>query len=62
MDAIREATEAIPYLTGEQKVVFEADHWGYLDRRRPQQAMMAHTLAVDGKNMDFNDPKFVQQW
>jgi hypothetical protein len=62
MDAIREATDAIPNLTGDQKLIFEAHHWDYLGRYRPQQAQqMAHALAVDGKNMDFNDPKFVQQ-
>ena len=62
MHAIREATDAIQILTGEQKLIFEAQHQDYLGRYRPQQAQMAHALAVDGKNTDFNDPKFVQQW
>jgi hypothetical protein len=66
MHAIREATDAIQILTGEQKLIFEALHWDYLERYRPQQAQMAHPampwLAVKGKNMDFKDPKFVQEW
>jgi hypothetical protein len=49
-------------LNGDQKLIFQAHHWDYLDRHMPQQATMSHALAVDGKNMDFNDPKPVQQW
>jgi hypothetical protein len=48
-------------LNGDQKLIFQAHHWDYLDRHMPQQATMSHALAVDGKNMDFNDPKPVQQ-
>jgi hypothetical protein len=53
LDAVREATDAIQILTGEQKLIFEARYWDYLDRHRPQQAQMAHALVqalvVDGK-------------
>jgi hypothetical protein len=59
MVAIRKATGAIPYLNRDEKLDCEAHHWDYLCRYRPQQAMMAHTMAGGGKMINFSDTKFV---
>jgi hypothetical protein len=61
LEAIRGATKAIPALTGDQKLKFEDQHWFYLGRYRPQQAQMAHTLAVDGKEIDFKNQQFLEE-
>jgi hypothetical protein len=56
------AMEAIPALTGDQMLKFEDQHWNNLGRYRPQQAQMAHALAVDGKEIDFKDQHFLEEW
>jgi hypothetical protein len=57
------ATRAIPDLSVDEKLGCEAHHWEYRCRYRPQQAMMAHDMAINRHGLtNFSDPKSVQQW
>jgi hypothetical protein len=62
MQAIVGATKAIPTLSAAQSLKFEEDHWELLKRYRPQIGKLAHTLASDGKVIDFNNEAFVKEW
>ena len=62
LQAIDDATKAIPTLTAEDMLRFEEQHWLLLRRYKPQVAKMAHTLAADGKEINFQNQKFVKEW
>ena len=62
MQAIVGAIAAIPTLSAAQMLGFEEDHWELLNRYRPQVGYLAHTLASDGKVIDFKNKAFVKEW
>jgi hypothetical protein len=62
LQAILDATKAIPTLSAEDMLRFEDQHWLLLGRYRPQVAQMAHTLALDGKTIDFKDQQPLEEW